>query len=191
MGRPGTALHPCGMVLGMAEDGQRAHLSPRISPSTWCLHIQLPSRQSQRRDDCLSPLAKKHQPEHSPKLELQGTATSFSCSSAVTGQRWKERTETRTGTVNSFLSFSGESGKAVSLPLPQNGNEQESNHLVTCSALASIPIPRSFGNPGRGSSHPPGSRQQWGCLLALGLGRCLLPALLPRCKQHRQQVYLH
>lgn len=64
---------------------------------------------------------------------------------------------------------------------------------MTCSALASIPIPRSFGKTLTGpepSFQEPAARRGWVCLLALGLGRCLLAALLSHWKQHGQQVSL-
>lgn len=64
----GPALPARGMAAWMAEDGQRAHLNPRTSPSIRCLHIQLPSGQTQRRDNSVpSPWLKSHPPEHSPQ----------------------------------------------------------------------------------------------------------------------------
>lgn len=50
---------------------------------------------------------------------------------------------------------------------------------MTCSALASIPIPRSFGNPGCDSSLPPGSLQTaeggFVCWLQAWADACWLP----------------
>lgn len=74
------------------------------------------------------------------------------------------------------------------------GNEQEGKRLVTCSALASIPVPRSFGKPWLRQQPPsrePAAGGGWVCLLAPGWGRCLLAALLPHRKQRGQQVYLY
>lgn len=94
--------------------------------------------------------------------------------------------ETQTRNVNSFLSFSGESSKAVSFPLPQDGNEQEGNHLVTCPALASIPFQGALVSLTEAAVTLLGAGSS-GVVCWLWLGQ--MPA--PTLQTALQQVYLH
>lgn len=112
-----------GWLCGWPED------LPQPQDLPICLAPPHPAaKRAERRDNSIFlPLAKKPSTgarHTSFKLQgegqrfLPGISTPFFRSAAVTGQRWKDRMETRTATANSFLSFSRESGKAVSLPLP-------------------------------------------------------------------------